>query len=163
MLRIQTKDLALVTVYASLYAVLVFVFAPVSFGPLQFRIAGVLRPGIAKKWVLAVGYSIGVVIGNLFTPFPVVYEILFMPAMSLVAGLAGHLAAERFRGNYLIAGAVIATIISISVSWMLSQPLVANVPMQLSLPYLFIAEQTVCLIGVVAFRLIDTRFKWWQT
>ena len=161
-LKIKTKDLALTTIYAALYAALVFAFAPISYGPLQFRIAGALRPGIAKKWILAVGYAIGVVIGNLFTPFPLYYELLFMPIMSLIAGLIGYLVAKPFKNNYLIAGAVVATIISISVSWMLSQPLVLNLPMIVTLPYLFVAEQIVCLIGAVVFRLIETRFKWWQ-
>jgi uncharacterized membrane protein len=158
----QTRDLALVTIYAALYAALVFVFAPISFGPLQFRVAGTLRPGIARKWILAVGYALGVIVGNLFTPFPLYYELLFMPVMSLIAGLIGYFIARWFKNNYFIAGAIIATIISVSVSWMLSQPLVQNVPMIVTLPYLFIAEQIICLIGAGIFKLIETRFTWWQ-
>jgi len=147
--------------YAALYAALVFAFAPISFGPLQFRVAGTLRPGIARKWILAIGYAIGVVVGNIFTPFPLYYELVFMPIMSLIAGLFGYLAAKPFKNNYFLSGVVIATIISVSVSWMLSQPLVLNIPMIVTLPYLFVAEQIVCLIGAVAFKLIETRFKWW--
>jgi uncharacterized membrane protein len=162
-LKIKTQNLALITIYAALYAALVFAFAPISYGPLQFRVAGTLRPGIAKKWILAFGYAIGVVVGNIFTPFPLYYELVFMPAMSLIAGLASYVVTKPFKNNYFIAGAVTATIISVSVSWMLSQPLVLNVPMVITLPYLFIAEQIVCLIGATAFRLIETRFKWWQT
>ena len=68
-MRIRSRDLSLVAVFAALYAVLVYLFAPVSFYVLQFRVAGVLRPSIARKWVLSVGYAIGVVIGNIFSPF----------------------------------------------------------------------------------------------
>ncbi|MCW4007032.1 MAG: QueT transporter family protein [Candidatus Bathyarchaeota archaeon] len=162
-MRINTKDLALTTIYAALYAALVFAFAPISYGPLQFRVAGALRPGISKKWVLAVGYALGALIGNLFTPFPLYYELAFMPVMSLLAGLAGYVVAKPFKGNYFVSGAVTAAIISVSVSWMLSQPLVANAPMVVTLPYLFVAEQIVCFLGAVVFTLIGRRFRWWKT
>jgi len=158
-LKITTKDLALTTIFAALYAVLVYVFASISFYALQFRVAGVLRPVIAKKWILAVGYALGVVIGNIFSPFGV-YDLLFMPLMSLVAGLAGYLVAKPFKQNSFVAGAVIAMIIPISISWMLSQ--LFGDSMLATLPYLLIAEQIICLIGACMFKLIETRFKWWQ-
>jgi len=156
----KTKDIALVAIFAALYAALVYMFAPISFYALQFRVAGVLRPGISKKWILAVGYALGVVIGNIFSPFGV-YDLLFMPLMSLLAGLVGYLAAKPFKQNYFISGAVTATIIPISISWMLSQ--LFGEPMLATLPYLLLSEQTVCLIGASMFNLIETRFKWWQT
>ena len=159
-MKIKTKDVALTAVFAALYATLVYVFAPISFLALQFRVAGVLRPGIAKKWHLAIGYAIGVVVGNIFSPFGA-YDIVFMPLMSLVAGLLGYLAAKPFKGNYIITGAVIATIIPLSVSWMLNQ--VLGIPIIATLPFLFISEQVVCLIGAVMFKLIEKRFNWWQT
>ena len=157
----RTRDLALVATFASLYVVLVYAFAPISFGPLQFRLAGALRPGIARRRILAVGYALGVIVANLFTPNPLYYEILFMPVMSLVAGLAGYQVAKWVKGRYLTAGVVIASIISLSVSWMLSQPLALGLPMILSFPGLFIAEQIVCVIGAAVFNLVEKRFKWW--
>ena len=158
-MRVSSRDLSLVAVFAALYAVLVYLFAPISFYALQFRIAGILRPGIARKWILAVGYAIGVVIGNFFSPFTGPFELVFMPIMSFLAGSFGYLVARPLRNNYFVAGAVIAAIISISVSWMLNQ--LFNLPLFATLPYLFISEQAVCLIGAIVFRLIDTRFKWW--
>ena len=42
--RIQTKDVvALTAIYAALYAALLYVTLPLSFGVAQFRIAGALR------------------------------------------------------------------------------------------------------------------------
>lgn len=108
---------------------------------------------------LGLGYAIGVIVGNIFSPFTGPYELIFMPTMSFFAGILDYLAAKRFKNNYFITGAVVATIISISVSWMLSQ--LFNLPMFATLPYLFISEQTVCLIGASMFKLIETRFKWW--
>ena len=78
----KTKDLSLITVYAALYAAMVVVFSPISFAALQFRVAGVLRPGIARKRELAIAYAVGVVVANVFSPFAGIYELLFMPVMS---------------------------------------------------------------------------------
>ncbi len=158
-MRISSRDMSIVAVFAALYAVLVYLFAPVSFYALQFRVAGILRPSIARKWVLAVGYGIGVVVANIFSPFAGPYELIFMPIMSFVAGMLGYLIAKPLKNNYFIAGALIATTISISVSWMLNQ--LFNLPMFATLPYLFISEQTICLVGASLFKLIETRFKWW--
>jgi len=149
-----------VTIFASLYAALVYVLAPISFYSLQFRVAGVLRPAIARKWILAIGYALGVVIGNLFSPFVGVYELLFMPTMSLVAGVLGYILAKRFGGNYFITGAVIATVIPISVSWMLSQ--LFDLPFIATLPYIFVSEQIICFIGALVFKAVETRYTWWK-
>lgn len=159
-MKIKSKDLALVTIFASLYAALVYVFSSISFYALQFRVAGILRPAIAKKWILAVGYAIGVVVGNLFSPFSGPYELVFMPFMSFFAGVLGFSIAKIFKGNYFVAGAVIATIIPVSVSWMLNQ--LQGLPMVGTLPYLLVSEQTICFLGACMFKLIEARFKWWE-
>ena len=159
-MKISTRDLSLAAIFAALYAVLVYALAPISFYALQFRVAGVLRPGIAKKWVLAFGYAIGVVVGNLFSPFVGIYELLFMPIMSLVAGLLGYVLARKFEGNYFVTGIVVATVISISVSWMLNQ--LFGLEILATLPYLFISEQIICFIGAFVFMAIDTRYTWWK-
>jgi uncharacterized membrane protein len=38
-LKIRTKDIALIAIYAALYAALVVVLGPFSYGPIQIRIA----------------------------------------------------------------------------------------------------------------------------
>lgn len=158
-LKITSKDLALTAIFAALYVALVYAFSPIAFNVAQFRIAGALRPGIARKWILALGYGIGVVIANFFSPYAGPWDLVFMPAMSVLAGMLAYLIAKRFSHNYFIAGAVIATVISVSLSFMFSQ--LAISPMLVALPYLFVVEQMVCLIGAVVFRLIEVRFKWW--
>jgi len=159
-LKINNKDLSLIAIFAALYTVLVIIFAPISFYTLQFRLAGVIRPGIAKKWTLTIGYALGVIIGNFFSPFAGIYELLFMPIMSFTAGTFGYLLAKKFNNNYFITGAVIATIIPISVSWMLNQ--LFTIPIVATLPYLFISEQIICFVGSFIFKIIDMRFKWWE-
>jgi len=159
-LRIKTKDVALASVFASLYAVLVYFFAPLSFYALQFRVAGVLRPAIAKKWILSIGYAIGVVVGNLLSPFSGPYELVFMPLVSLAAGIIGFVVAKRFNKNYFIEGAIIAVIVPVGVSWMLNQ--LFDLPWMATFPYLLISEQLVCLMGAFVFKMIELRFRWWE-
>jgi uncharacterized membrane protein len=156
---VRSRDISLVAIFAALYAALVYVFAPISFYALQFRIAGVLRPAIARKWILAIGYAIGVVIGNLFSPFAGIYELLFMPVMSFIAGILGYALARKLNGNYFVSGAVIAAVIALSVSWMLSQ--LFNLSMLATFPYLFASEQVVCFIGASMFKIIEPKVKWW--
>ena len=40
--------------------------------------------------------------------------------------------------------------------------LLFNLPILASLPYLLISEETVSFIGAYAFKVIETRFKWWS-
>jgi uncharacterized membrane protein len=156
----NNRDLALIAVYAALYATMVVVFAPLSFYALQFRIAGVLRPGIAKKRELAIGYCIGTVVANLFSPFAGVYELLFMPIMSLISGLIGFEASNRLNENYYICGIIIALIIPISVAWMLNQ--LFNIPIIASLPGLILSEQIINLLGATIFKTLESRYEWWK-
>jgi uncharacterized membrane protein len=158
--KVDTRDIALMSIFASLYAVLVYLFAPLSFYALQFRVAGVLRPAIAKKWILSIGYAIGVVVGNLFSPFSGPYELVIMPFVSLVAGVAGFVVAQRFNGNYFITGAVVAVMVPMGVSWMLNQ--LFATPMLATFPFLLVSEQVICLVGASIFKLIEIRFKWWK-
>ena len=158
-MELKSRDVSLVAIFASIYVVLVYLFAPISFYALQFRVAGVIRPAIAKKWILAIGYAIGVVVANLFSPFVGIYELIFMPVMSLVAGLCGYIVATRLDHDYFVAGAVIATIIPFSVSWMLYQ--LFNFPILVTFPYTLVSEQILCFIGAVVFRAIELRFRWW--
>lgn len=160
-MRINTKDLALTIIYAALYAALVAVFSPISFGVAQFRIAGALRPAIAKKWILSVGYGVGALIGNFFSPFAGPWDLVFMPIMSILAGLTGFLAAKQFRQNYFVSGTVTAVIIAVSLSFMFEQLEIS--PFLAALPMLLVTELAACLIGAIVFTLIDKRFKWWQT
>jgi len=159
-MKIKSRDLSLVAIFAALYTVMVWLFAPISFYALQFRVAGVIRPAIAKKPILALGYAIGVVVGNLFSPFAGMYELMFMPFMSFVAGVLGYALGRVFGGSYLVTGVVIATVIPISVSWMLSQ--LFSLPILLTLPSLFVSEQVINLIGAALFKVIETNYKWWQ-
>lgn len=156
----KNKDIALIAIYAALYAAMVVVFAPISFSAMQFRVAGILRPGIAKKRELSIGYALGTVVANVFSPFAGIYEVLFMPLMSFLSGLIGFELAKRSNQDYYICGVVIAVIIPVSVAWMLNQ--LFNLPIIATLPGLVVSEQIINLIGATIFKLIESRYEWWD-
>ena len=158
-MKYSTRELSTVAIFAALYAALVVAFSPISFGPLQLRVAGVIRPGIARMRILAAAYALGVVVGNVVSPYAGVYELLFMPVASLAAGLIGYEAAKRLGGGYWICGAIVGTIIPVCVAWMLEQ--LFSLPIAASLPGLFVSEQLINIVGSMVFTALDRRFRWW--
>jgi len=156
----STKNVALVSIWAALYAVLTYVFAPISFQALQFRVADILPPSIAKKWILAVGYAIGCVVANIFSPFVGPWELVFMPIMSFVAGILGYLAAKlSSKWDYYICGVVHAVVISGAVTYMLCA--LFALPALETFVLILVSELILGLVGATLFKLIEKRWVWW--
>lgn len=82
-----------------------------------------------------------------------------MPAMNIVGGLLAYAVAKLFRGNYLAAALVYATVIALSVSWMLH--VLFNIPLEALVPLLLVSEQAAMIIGSVLFWLTEKRWKWY--
>jgi len=157
----RSKDVALVALWAALYAALVYAFAPISFEVVQFRVADILPPSIAKKWKLAVGYAMGCLAANCVSPFVGPWDLSFMPVMSFVAGSLGYLAAKLWKKyDYYVCGAVHAVVIAPAVSFMLLQ--LFNIPMLLSFPSLLVSELVLGVIGATLFKAVEKRWIWWK-
>ncbi len=63
----KTNEISLVIVFTSLYAVLVIVLAPISYGPIQLRVADCLIPLVALfGWPVIAGVSLGCFLGNAY-------------------------------------------------------------------------------------------------
>jgi hypothetical protein len=63
----KTSELSLTVVFSSLYAVLVVVLAPISYGPVQLRVADCLIPLAALfGWPAIAGVTIGCFLGNAY-------------------------------------------------------------------------------------------------
>jgi small basic protein len=82
-----------------------------------------------------------------------------MPVMSFLAGLAGYLLAKPFKSNFFISGVITAAIIAVSLSYMFEQFGMGS--MFVMLPYLFVVEQILCIIGASVFTLINRRYVKW--
>jgi len=66
-LKLDSRDLSLTVFFAALYAVLVVVLAPISFGPVQLRVADVLIPLAALfGWPVVGGVTVGCLLGNAY-------------------------------------------------------------------------------------------------
>ena len=67
-LNLHTKDLALIAVYAALYAALVVVLGGISYGPIQVRVADSMVAAVPLLGIAGVlGHTLGVFIGNIFS------------------------------------------------------------------------------------------------
>lgn len=63
----KTIELSLTVVFSSLYAVLVVILAPISYGPVQLRVADCLIPLAALfGWPAIAGVTIGCFLGNAY-------------------------------------------------------------------------------------------------
>ncbi len=63
----KTSELSLAVVFSSLYAVLLVALAPISFGPVQLRVADCLIPLAALfGWPVIAGVTVGCFLGNAY-------------------------------------------------------------------------------------------------
>ena len=63
----KTNEISLAIVITSLYAVLVIFLAPISYGPIQLRVADCLIPLVALfGWPVIAGVSLGCFLGNAY-------------------------------------------------------------------------------------------------
>jgi len=154
--KISTRDMALMSIFGALYAILVWVLQPISFWQFQFRVAESLKPSVAKKWTLAFGFALGNFLGNLTSPFAGVHELVFMPLMNIVGGLIAWRLSFK---NYFLAGLIYATIIALSVSWMLNQ--LFGIPYIILIPSLIVSEQVAMFLGSIVFLSIEKRWRWY--
>lgn len=102
----KVTDISLAAVLAALYATLVVVFAPISYGPIQLRVADCLIPLSALLgWPAALGVSLGAFVGN-FYYFLGPVDVIFGALANLLAGLL----IWKLRGR-LLAGCVGASLV----------------------------------------------------
>ncbi len=81
----DTKDQSLTAIFAGLYAILVIVLAPISFGPVQLRVADCLIPLAALfGWPVVAGVTVGCFLGNAYWWLGP-QDVVFGPIANLIA------------------------------------------------------------------------------
>lgn len=81
----RTSDLSLAVIFAALYSVLVIALAPISFGPVQLRVADCLIPLAALfGWPVVAGVTIGGFLGNAYFWLGP-QDVIFGPIANLIA------------------------------------------------------------------------------
>jgi uncharacterized membrane protein len=84
-MKLNTRKLTIVIVFAALYAVGVIALAPISFGAFQVRIADALLP-LSMIFGLpgAIGFAIGCAVSNIYSPFGLI-DVVGGAAANLIA------------------------------------------------------------------------------
>ena len=153
-MKIQTKNLALIGIYAGLYAALVIVLGFAAYGPVQVRVADALLAVIPLLGLPGVlGHTLGVFIANLFSTLGPIDLLNTIPsfAMSFVI----YYIYKKTTNDYTVIGTCIAysIVLGITVGWMLS--FVINLPLLPTIAYVAIGNIIASvLIGWPIFKLL---------
>jgi len=162
-LKIQSKGLALITIYAALYAALVVVLGGFSYGPIQVRIADVMLAAVPLFGLPGVlGHTLGVFIANLFSPVGLLDVLNTIP--SFVMSFVVYYAYKRTKNDFAVIGTCIAysVVLGVTVGLMLSY--VYSLPLFLTIVYVAIGNGiSSVLIGWPLFKILkrNSFFRKW--
>ena len=84
---ITTRRVVRGAVVAALYAVLTVGLAPISYGPIQFRLSEALKPLVIWFPDAIFGIALGTILANLMSPYVGAWELVFMPFTDLAGGV----------------------------------------------------------------------------
>ena len=153
-MKIRSRDLALISVYAALYAALVIVLEAFSYGPIQVRIADSLLAIIPLLGLPGViGHTLGVFIANLFSPVGLLDLLNTIP--SFVMSFVVYHTYKQTGKDYTVIGTCIAysIVLGLTVGWMLSY--VYTLPLIPTIAYVAIGNAIASvLIGWPLFKVL---------
>ena len=84
--RLDTKTIARIGVVAAVYVAGTVALAPISYGPLQFRISEMLKALALVHPSYAIAFGLGTFLSNLMSPFGA-YDWAAMPLVDVAAAL----------------------------------------------------------------------------
>jgi len=84
---ITTKRIVLIAVIAALYAILTVGIAPISYGPIQFRVSEALKVFVLFDPFFTLGIGIGTFFANMASPYVGPWELVWMPFSDMLGGL----------------------------------------------------------------------------
>ena len=152
-----TKQIVRASIVAALYAALTVALAPIGYGPVQFRVAEVLKGLVLFDPAFILGFALGNFLGNLSSPYAGTWELVFMPAANLVgASLCWLLRRWPYAG-----ATVYAVVITLAVSTMLN--IVTGVPWWALVWSVGVSEGVLIVGGVPlmtrVWRAVEARIK----
>ncbi len=128
----RTKNLALISIYAALYAALVIFLPGLSYGPLQVRIADALVAVVPLLGLAGVlGHTMGVFIANIFSPVGPIDLLNTIPSFAMA--FIVYYIYKRSSNDYTVIATCVAysAVLGVTVGWMLSYlfgyPLLATI------------------------------------
>jgi len=82
--ELSTRNIVTIGLVAALYAVLTIFLAPISYGPIQFRLSEVLNLLAFVNPIFAPGIVLGCFIANLFSPLGMI-DVIFGTTATLIS------------------------------------------------------------------------------
>jgi uncharacterized membrane protein len=153
-LKLQSKDLALISIYAALYVALVVGLPGISYGPGQVRIADVMVAVVPLLGIPGVlGHTLGVFIGNIPSSAGPIDLLNTIP--SFVMAFMVYYVYKQTKNDYTVIATCVAysAVLGMTVGWMLSS--VFNLPLFATIIYVFIGNIiSSVLIGWPIFKLL---------
>jgi uncharacterized membrane protein len=109
-MKFTTKQIVYSGAVAALYIIITLTLSPISYGPIQFRVANLLKPLVLFNPVFAIGFGYADLFANLISPFGA-WDFIMMPLVDIGAGLL----AWRLRKFPFLALVLQSIIISLGV------------------------------------------------
>jgi uncharacterized membrane protein len=119
--KIQTKYLALIALYAALYAALVVVLGAFSYGPVQIRVADAMLCAVPLLGIAGVlGHTLGVFVANIFSTAGPIDLLNTIP--SFVMAFVVYYVYKRTKNDFsvILTSIAYSIVIGTTVGWMLS-------------------------------------------
>ena len=155
----DTRETTLAAVIAALYAALVIVLAPISFGPIQLRVADCLIPLAALLgWPAIFGVSLGAFIGNAyFMSFTGPIDVIFGALANVIAATIIFRLRERLIVACLAGSVAIGAIVG-GYLWIYFPPpeiMGLNLPVWLAM-MISVALSSVVAVSIIGYILVQS-------
>ena len=155
-----TSRIVKAALIAAIYAVLTIILAPISYGPIQFRLSEILVLFAFIDPIYIIGLTLGCLLSNIFGGYGIP-DIVFGTLATFLSVSAISITAKYIKSNTisLIIASLWPTIFnSIIVGWMLS--VVVDLPLFLTMVQVGLGEfVVVTIVGVPVFKLISDKYK----
>lgn len=152
--NVKTKDLAIIALYAALYAALVVVLGAFSYGPLQVRIADSMLSVVPLiGFVGVLGHTLGVFVANIFSTVGLIDLLNTIPSFAM--SFCVYYVYKRTKKDYtvLLTSIAYSLVLGATVGWMLSA--VYAMPLLLTIAYVIVGNLiATTLIGWPLFKLL---------
>jgi uncharacterized membrane protein len=137
----RTRTLTRAAALAAVYVILTLALAPISFGPLQFRVSELLKPLALFDPFLALAFALGTAVSNLWSPFGP-WDYVAMPIVDAAAALL----CWRLRRRPWFSLAIQALVIALGVA-VFPLGLGGSLPVYLTFPAVAASQLIILLVA----------------
>ncbi len=138
-MKLTTSRVVKTAILAALYTIFTIGIAPLSYGPIQLRVAEFLKIIVLFDPVLALGIGIGTFFANLASPFVGPWELIWMPLTDMLGGVVAWFIYTHILRKHLpvipaviyaittgLAVGTMLTILGLGGFWLLSLSVIAS-------------------------------------